>query len=189
MSMSAIILSLESLENGLPEIRKSPLNHGTLQLIVRRPEVDQREELSTAELNTTEGLVGDNWKAKPSSSMPNGEPHPAKQITLMNSRAIAVIAVEKERWKLAGDQLYVDMNLGYDNLPPGSRLSIGNVILQVSEPPHRGCKKFAERFGQDAMRFVNSDAGRELNLRGINAVVIQGGSISVGDTLSKVASA
>jgi hypothetical protein len=180
------ILSLTELESGLPEIRKSPLDKGSVQLIVRRPEVNEREELEQAFLNTRDGVEGDNWKVKPSSSMPNGEPHPAKQLTMMNSRAIAWISQAKDRWKLAGDQLYVDLNLGYDNLPPGTRLAIGEAIVEVSEPPHRGCKKFSERFGQDAMRFVNSEAGRELNLRGINAVVVKDGMVKLGDTLSKI---
>lgn len=178
--------TLDELNACLPDIRQSPLNEGELKLIVRRPAVDAREELDVAELSTEIGLVGDNWQVKPSSSMPNGEPHPLKQITIMNARSIQTIAGTKERWKLAGDQFFVDMNLGYDNLPPGTHLQLGTAILKVSEPPHRGCKKFAERFGVDAMRFVNSDAGRELNLRGINCSVIQPGRAKTGDKLVRI---
>lgn len=179
-------LDLEALNAQLPTIRQSPLNNGELKMIVRRPKSDEREVLETAELSTEVGLVGDIWPQKPSSSMPNGEPHPAKQITIMNIRSIAAICPEKDRWALAGDQLYVDMNLGYENLPPGAQLQLGETLLQVSEPPHRGCNKFSARFGVDAMRFVNSEAGRELNLRGINAVVVKAGKVKLGDLLCKI---
>lgn len=178
-------LSLEALMSGLPEIKRSPENHGAIEMIVRRPSENQREILNMGEI-TNEGLKGDNWNVKPSSSTPDGSPNREKQITIMNSRAIAEIAGERNRWALAGDQIYADLNLGYENLPPGTQLKLGNAIVEVTAPPHRGCKKFAERFGQDAMRFVNSEAGRELNLRGINCRVIQEGSFIVGDLISKL---
>lgn len=178
--------SLQELENGLTEIRKSPYDLGAVEMIVSRPKENERQLLDFAELSETLGLVGDNWFQKPSSSSADGGPHPAKQITLMNSRAIQHISGDESRWPLAGDQFFVDMNLGYGNLPPGTLLSIGTAIVSVSEPPHRGCKKFAERFGQDAMRFVNSDAGRELNLRGINCAVVQAGVVRKGDVVRKL---
>jgi hypothetical protein len=178
-------LSLDELNAGLDEIRNSPRDNGPLLMIVRRPLENEREMLAEAQITISSGLVGDIWSTKPSSSTPDGGPHPAKQITIMNCRAAQHISSSPDRWALAGDQLFVDMNLGYENLPPGTQLAIGTAILEVSEPPHRGCKKFAGRFGQDAMRFVNSDAGRELNLRGINCKVIQSGLIKKGDTLQK----
>ncbi|MBS3915476.1 MAG: MOSC domain-containing protein [Bacteroidetes bacterium] len=178
-------LSLEKLLNGLSEIRQSPSDSGTVELIVRRPAENEREELENGNI-TLQGLEGDNWKFKPSSSMPNGEPHPLKQITIMNSRAIALISQEGTRRALAGDQIYADLNLSYSNIPPGTRLQIGEAIVEVSTPPHRGCKKFADRFGADAMRFVNSEEGRELNLRGINTHVIKAGTFSLGDIICKL---
>jgi MOSC domain-containing protein YiiM len=103
------------------------------------------------------------------------------QINIMNARATALVAGSKDRWPLAGDQLYVDLDLSGANLPPGTRLAIGSAVLEVTSQPHTGCAKFVARFGLDAMKFVNSPVGRELNLRGINAKVVTAGTIRVGD--------
>ena len=179
-------LTMEELEAGLDAIRSSPKDKGVLEMIVRQPRTDEREVLVKGELDLAEGLVGDNWKMRESSLTDDGSPHPDTQLNLMNSRVIALLARDKERWPLAGDQLFVDMDLSAENLPPGSRLAIGSTLIQVTAQPHTGCKKFAERFGVDAMRFVNSPVGKKLNLRGINAKVVQPGAIRVGDVVRKV---
>ncbi|MBL7811273.1 MAG: MOSC domain-containing protein [Bacteroidetes bacterium] len=176
--------SLHELESVLWEISKSPSDSGVVHMLVRRPAENDRELLSVALLTANAGLEGDNWKHKPSSSSADGGPHPLKQITNMNSRAIQAIAGNQEFWPLAGDQIYADINLSYLNMPPGTLLQAGTAVLEVTEPPHRGCKKFAERFGQDAMRFVNSEQGRALNLRGINCRVVQDGVVKTGDLLT-----
>jgi hypothetical protein len=178
-------LSLEELEAGLDEIRRSPKDEGVLKMIVRRPEVDGREVLDVGELDLVEGLVGDNWRTRGSSMTPDGSAHPDTQLNIMNSRVIALLAQDKERWQLAGDQLYVDLDLSAENLPPGSRLAVGSALIEVTAQPHTGCKKFAERFGADATRFVNSSAGKELKLRGINAKIVQPGIVRVGDTVRR----
>ena len=127
-------LSLEALKKSLNFIRESPDDSGIIELMCIRPAVDERLIVESAKLSTTKGMAGDNWRVKPSSSMPNGEPHPAKQLTLMNSRAITAIAVNKDRWALAGDQIYVDMNLSYSNIPPGTKLQLGTAVIEISEP-------------------------------------------------------
>jgi MOSC domain-containing protein YiiM len=104
----------------------------------------------------------------------------------MNARVIALLAGEQERWSLAGDQLYVDLDLSNENLPPGTRLAIGGALVEVTALPHTGCQKFKARFGRDALVFVNSARGKQLHLRGINARVIQPGKICVGDVVKKV---
>ncbi len=132
------------------------------------------------------GLVGDSWIRRPSSRTADGSPHPDMQINIMNARVTALVAQDKGRWHLAGDQLYLDMDLSSENLPPGTQLAIGSAVIEVTPPPHTGCKKFVSRFGLDAMKFVNSPVGRELHLRGINAKVVQGGRIRVGQVARKV---
>ena len=179
-------LSMTELEAGLDEIRRSPSDGGVLELIVRRPRTDEREVLEEGELDTSEGLVGDSWKDRGSSRTPDGSAHPDMQLNVMNSRAIALLAQSRERWQLAGDQLFVDLDLSEENLPPGTRLSVGEAVIEVTPQPHTGCKKFVSRFGLDAMKFVNSPAGRRLHLRGINARVVRPGTIRVGDAVSKV---
>lgn len=179
-------LTAEELEAGLDEIRRSPKDEGVLELIVRRPRVDEREVLEEGELNLTEGLVGDSWRERASSRTPDGSPHPEMQLNVMNARAIALVAQERGRWPLAGDQLYIDLDLSDENLPAGTRLEIGSAVIEVTAQPHTGCKKFVSRFGLDAMKFVNSPAGRSLHLRGINAKVVRPGTIRVGQMARKV---
>jgi MOSC domain-containing protein YiiM len=179
-------LSMTELEEGMEHIRQSPKDQGTLKMIVRRPSVDEREVLHEGELNTAEGLVGDTWKVRVSGHSRDGLANPNKQITIMNARTIALLAQSEEHWSLAGDQLYVDMDLSNDNIPPGTQLAIGSAILEVSPEPHTGCQKFSSRFGVEALKFVNSPEGKQLHLRGINTKVIQAGTIRVGDVIRKV---
>jgi hypothetical protein len=179
-------LSMEELESGMEHIRQSPKDQGTLNMIVRRPRVDEREILHEGELNTTEGLVGDTWNVRVSVHSPDSLPNANKQITIMNTRTIALLAQSEGQWPLAGDQLYVDMDLSDDNLPPGTQIAIGSAILEVSPDPHTGCQKFSSRFGVEALKFVNSPEGKRLHLRGINTRVIQAGVIRVGDVVRKI---
>jgi hypothetical protein len=178
-----------TLEAGVDMVRDAAKDDGLVELIVARPEVEARTVLDQATLDERQGLVGDNWLPRGNRRTPDGAADPEAQVTLMNARAAALIAGDRARWPLAGDQLYVDFNLGIANLPPGSQLAIGDALIEVSAKPHTGCAKFRARFGPDALRLVNSPVGRELNLRGINARVIRGGSIRVGDAVRKVAPA
>jgi len=177
--------STEDLEAGLDEVRRSPCDGGTLELIVARPSLAERAVLDVGHLDEVEGLVGDNWRARGSRSHPEGLAHPDRQVTLMNARAADLVAGTRDRWGLAGDQLYVDLDLSTENLPPCTRLAIGDAILEVTAAPHRGCAKFTNRFGEWATRFVNSPDGSALRLRGINAKVVQSGRITRGDAIHK----
>ena len=179
-------LSMTELEAGLENIRQSPSDSGVLKMIVRRPNVDEREIVNEAELDLEVGLIGDTWKMRGSKATPDGSANIHAQITVTNARAIALLAQDESRWALAGDQLYVDFDLSVDNLPPGTRIAIGSAILEVSVVPHTGCAKFSQRFGVEALKFVNSPEGKQLHLRGINTQVIQAGTIHVGDVVKKV---
>ena len=163
----------------------SPKDDGTLEHVVSRPGVGLREVKLEAMLDETVGLVGDHWTQRGSSRTPDGGPNPNAQVTIMNSRSIALVAGSRDRWQLAGDQLFVDLDISCDNLPPGTRLAIGGAEIEVTAEPHTGCAKFLERFGKDALQFVNSADGRQLRLRGANARVIRGGPIRVGDRVTK----
>jgi hypothetical protein len=177
--------SWSELEAGLPQIRQAPKDGGVLEMIVRRPNVDQREVVEEAALDVVDGLVGDSWRRRRSSRTADGSPHPGMQLNVMNSRVIALLARDRDRWPLAGDQLFLDLDLSEENLPPGTRLSIGEAVIEVTGVPHTGCQKFVARFGDDAVRFVNSPTGRALHLRGINARVVRPGRIAVGDRVAK----
>ena len=178
--------TMAELEAGLENIRRSPKDTGVLALIVRRPQVEAREVLEVGDLDLAEGLVGDNWKTRGSSQTADGSAHPDMQLNIMNARVIALLAPKKARWALAGDQLYMDFDLSAENVPPGTRLSLGEAVIEVTDQPHTGCKKFAARFGLDALKFISSPVGKQLQLRGINAKVIRAGAIRIGDTVKKV---
>ena len=178
--------STAELIEGLPEVRSAPAEIGTLELIVRRPDVEQREVVDAGELSPEVGLVGDNWKAKGSRHTDDGSAEPARQLTIMNARAIALFAGDRSRWPEAGDQLYVDFDISAANLPPGTRVQIGDAVVEVSVEPHTGCAKFLQRFGRDVSRLVNTTEGRELNLRGINARIIEPGAIRRGDAVRRL---
>lgn len=179
-------VSREALDAALDTIRDAPKDGGELQMIVRRPEVGEREVLQQGELDEVVGLVGDTWQDRPSSRSTDGNAHPDMQLNIMNSRATAAIAGPRERWPLAGDQLYIDMDISTTNLPAWTKLSIGTAIIQVTDQPHTGCAKFNQRFGSDSRSWVNHAETKDLNLRGINAKVIQAGTISEGDTVTKL---
>jgi MOSC domain-containing protein YiiM len=169
------------LEAGLEHLRETPRGEGVVELIVRRPAVGEREVVDEAELDLVEGLVGDSWMSRGRSA--GRPPNPNAQVTVMNARATALVAGDRDRWALAGDQLYVELDLSGDHVPPGTQLQLGSAILEVTDEPHTGCKKFRERFGLEALKFVNSPAGRELNLRGINTRVVQAGTVRTGDAV------
>jgi hypothetical protein len=178
-------LTKPELEAALDTIRAAPKNGGVLEMIVRRPDIGHRDVVDDAELDPAVGLVGDSWSRRGSRRSADGGPHPEMQLNIMSTRVVSLVAQEKSRWPLAGDQLFVDMDLGADNLPPGTRLQLGTAIIEVTAEPHTGCAKFVERFGADAMKFVNAVEHTKLHLRGINAKVVRRGRIRVGDRLTK----
>ena len=179
-------LSTPDLEAGLDHIINSPKNQSVLDMIVSRPEEDAREVMELADLDVNVGLVGDTWQDRPSARSGDGKAHPDMQITMMNYRVADLVAQSKDRWPLAGDQLFVDLDLSKANVPPGTRISVGEAILEATTQPHTGCKKFAERFGVEALKFISEPTNRELQLRGINLKVIQGGEIRPGNAVKKL---
>jgi hypothetical protein len=184
---AAFHLTADELEAGLDDVRAAPDDEGTVALIVRRPAVDQREVLAEAVLDPGEGLMGDSWKTRGSRHTPDGSAELDRQLNVMSARAVALFARQPDRRALAGDQLYLDLDLSEANLPPGTRLALGDAVIEVTEPPHTGCAKFTRRFGLDAIRLVNSPRGRELRLRGLCARVVRGGTVRAGDPVLKLA--
>ena len=178
-------LDTNELLAGFEHIKASPRDAGTVGMLVRRPATDQREELNSGQLGTETGLAGDNWFSKGCRGTSDGAAHPDMQLNIMNVRAIQLIAGSRERWSLAGDQFYVDLDLSEENLPPGTRLRIGTAEIEITAEPHLGCSKFTARFGRDAMLFVNSQEGKKTRLRGVNAKVISAGEVGLGDTIER----
>ena len=155
-------------------------------MISARPSVGERTLLEVGELDQQSGLIGDNWEERGSRSTDDGESDPEEQITIINTRLIDTLARSRSRWKLAGDQLFIDIDLSHDNLPPGTHIRIGSAIIELTAKPHTGCAKFASRFGHDALRFVSGPEAMQQRRRGANAKVVQSGTIRVGDTVTKI---
>ena len=175
-------LTMEELEENLDELRLSPRDKGSLRMIVRRPRSGEREVIEEGSLSVEEGLSGDNWSRR----NPGAPLDVDRQLTIMNARVAGLLAQQEDRWHLFGDQLYIDLELSEENLPTGTRLALGGAVIEVTSIDHTGCKKFAERFGVDAVKFVSAPPGKELRLRGIYAKVVQPGPIRVGDLARKL---
>jgi len=178
--------ALVELELCLPDILASPKSAGRVAMIVCRPRADDRKMIDSCELTICDGLLGDNWKQRGQWRAPDKPANIDTQLTLMNVRAITAIAADQAQWPLAGDQFFVDLDLSRKNLPPGTTIKIGTAEIEITAEPHLGCRKFSDRFGRDAVMFVNSDQGKRINLRGINAKVVKEGTVSIGDSISKL---
>jgi hypothetical protein len=176
----------DELEAAVDHFRSAPADVGRVELVVARPAENERVVLAEGSLDLAEGLLGDNWRSRGSSSTEDGSAHPDRQLNVINARLSAFVAVDPDRRALAGDQLHLEFDLSHANLPAGTRLALGSAVIEVTEPPHLGCEKFVARFGRDAMRFVNSPLGRELRLRGLNARVVVAGTVRPGDEVRKV---
>jgi hypothetical protein len=176
----------DELSAAVDHFRSAPADVGRVELVVARPAENERAVLAEGALDLAEGLVGDNWRSRGSSSTEDGSAHHDRQLNVINARLSAFVAVDPDRRALAGDQLHLEFDLSHANLPAGSRLALGSAVIEVTEPPHLGCEKFVARFGRDAMRFVNSPLGRELRLRGLNAKVVVAGTVRPGDEVRKV---
>ena len=171
--------TVESLEARWAQTEASPQDDGIVELIVRRPAPDQREQLQRATFTSEAGLLGDDWLRRHGDNV-------EAQITLMNARVAQLLAGDKTRWAEAGDQLFVDLDISQDNLPPGTRIQLGEVVMQISTLPHTGCTKFARRFGGHARKWTATDEGARQRRRGVYARVIQDGVINVGDRITKL---
>jgi hypothetical protein len=181
-------LTTSQIEAALAEVRRSPRGVGRLELVVRRPAVGAREVLEVGELDLAVGLIGDGWAARHSSRTADGSPHLDMQLNVINARFVALIAgPDPQDWALAGDQLYLDLDLSHEALPAGTRLAIGErAVIEVTDQPHTGCAKFAARFGRDAHKSVWSEQGKAWRLRGLNAKVVVAGTVRPGDVVRAV---
>ena len=178
--------TIDELDAGLGHVVASPRDSGSLDLIVRRPDLGQREVLDMGRLEPGLGLVGDSWPRRPAKDTPDRSPHPLRELNIMNIRVVELLAGDADRRALAGDQLYVDLDLSDDNLPAGTMLRVGDAVIEITELPHTGCAKFVARFGRDALRWVSSDEGRMLHLRGVCARVVTAGTVRTGDSVIKM---
>jgi MOSC domain-containing protein YiiM len=180
IDQAALHLSKAELEAGLPAVTLSPQDAGTIEMIVVRPTEDERLTPDTVEISAALGVHGDHW------SKGKYRVHRDTQVAIINARLLDLVSGGRDRWSLAGDNIVADLDLSQFNLVPGQKLEMGSAVVEITDTPHEGCKKFAGRFGAQALRFVNVGVGKEMRLRGIYARVVQDGAISVGDRISKL---
>ncbi len=167
-------------------VLNAPRDKGRVKLIVVRPQTNQRTMLEQVLFSREAGVTGDNWQQHCWKKCDDGKADPSVQVAIMNARMIEVLAGHKNNWPLAGDQLFVDFDLGINNLSPGDQLQVGGAVLEITAEPHRGCGKFKKRFGETALQYVNSAQGDAHRLRGIYATIISNGDVSIGDTICKI---
>ena len=177
-------MTTEQLDTRIDHIAAAPSDVGSLELVVARPAKGERLVPDSAKLQPGVGLVGDNYLERGSAKPEGGPADPLGELNLMSARALeAVAGKDRDRWSLAGDQLIVDFDLSENNCPAGTRLAVGSAVIEVTTKPHNGCAKFADRFGIDAARWINSR--KDLRLRGLCAVVVTAGTVTVGDRIVK----
>lgn len=174
---------LVDLETILEDVRNSPTEVGKILLIAVRPANGERLVVDQARMSTETGLEGDNWLDR-SADKDNVSRH--NQLTLMNSRFADAITPDGKGWELAGDQLYVDFDISLENAPAGTLLQVGGATIRISEEPHTGCAKFVRRFGREMLKMTQTDVGKDLRLRGVNASVIESGTVCTGDSIRRV---
>ncbi|MEO0471260.1 MAG: MOSC domain-containing protein [Bacteroidota bacterium] len=172
----------EDIQGQMEHILASPKQAGTVNMLVIRPDTDARKIVSNCHFSFAEGMAGDRWFQ----TKAEGDPERSSQITLMNARMLSFIASDDDHKALAGDNLVVDFDLTEDNLLPGDKIQVGEVVFEVTDRLHKGCKKFAERFGPEALKFINTVERRPLHLRGIYVRVAEAGTVQVGDSINKL---
>jgi len=168
-------LPLAKLEAGLRALAEPPRDVGRLALlVVRRPD-GTRETPASAQLTPQGGLAGDGWARRPPRD-------PEAQLAVMRHDVAALIA-NGQPLSTFGDNLFVELDSSSKNLPAGTRLRVGDAVVEVTAEPHDGCRKFLGRFGADALRFVQAKATRDRNLRGVYWKVCTGGRVELGEAI------
>ncbi len=172
----------EQLEAGMAGVLDTPTDEGQVRLVVRRPGRGEREILDEGQLDTEQGLIGDDWINRP--GMNRDTPSPYAQVTVMNARVAELVSGESEpaTWAQCGDQLYIDLDISEANMPAGTRLAVGEAILEVQPEPHTGCVQFRGWWGADALRHISTKEGQALRMRGANTRVVRSGAVRPGDS-------
>ena len=179
-------VALAEIETRLNWVLASPNDSGHVTTLVVRPAVNQREMPGKAMFSPQLGVACDNWSTSCWKKLPDGKSDPEVQVAIMNARMIEVLTKDNTLWPLAGDQLFVDFDLSVANLKTGDQLQVGAAVLEITAESHQGCNKFKQRFGENALAFVNSTLGDAHRLRGVYAKIISAGEVCVDDTMTKI---
>jgi MOSC domain-containing protein YiiM len=175
-----LMRTMDQLEAAWTSEPPAPRDDGSVRLICVRKGGGIHETPGEIEITAHHGLQGDRWSQRD----PHADPDGATAVTLMNVFVAELVGDGEQPLDAAGDNLLIDLDIGTDALPPGSRLTIGEAVLRVSEQPHTGCSTFRDKFGLDALRWVSTPDGRARRLRGVNCSVVRAGIVRVGDPIA-----
>ncbi|MFT6089771.1 MAG: hypothetical protein ACJAWM_001153 [Sulfitobacter sp.] len=173
-------------EAALEHILAAPDSGAVIGQLCFRPDFEQRSFPDTLEMTVKHGITGERWTKKPWLTLPNGDPDPRIQVSILSQRVMDLCWRDRENTVHPGDPIVVDMDLSAANLPVGTRLSAGSAILEVSDKFNTGCIKWHDRYGNDSLRWINKADHREYRLRGILCKIVQDGTVKVGDQLIKL---
>jgi MOSC domain-containing protein YiiM len=169
---TAALPTIDELEERWAAAEPAPRGSGSVRLICVRRGGGVHECPDRVEVTLERGVEGDRW-------IDGENPVRDAQVTLMNVRVVELIRRDGQPLDTPGDNFLVDLDLAEEALPPGTPLRLGEAVLEATALPHTGCKKFRERFGLDALKWVNDH--RDRRLRGMNCRVLEAGWVAVGD--------
>ena len=179
-------VSFAECEQALDHINRAPLDEAEIDCLCARPDFGTRAFPDKLILTVDHGILGERWTHSPWLTLPNGDPDPRIQVSILSKRVMDLCWRDRERVIHPGDPFVVDMNLGEANMPVGTRLAIGTAIVEVSDKFNTACVKWRDRYGQDSLHWMNLARNRPYRLRGILCRIVQDGEVKLGDRLAKL---
>ncbi|MFT5632095.1 MAG: hypothetical protein ACI9HB_003282 [Gammaproteobacteria bacterium] len=177
---------LAECEDALSTILAAPKSGAIVEQLCLRPGFSERSFPELLELTVAGGIIGERWTKAPWLTLSDGTPDPRIQVSILSKRVMDLCWRDRENTHHPGDTMIVDMDLGVENLPNGTRLGIGSAVVEVSDKFNTACIKWQGRYGAESLRWLNLRKNRDYRLRGILCRIVQDGVVRLGDELARV---
>ncbi|MFT3781378.1 MAG: hypothetical protein QM790_05120 [Nibricoccus sp.] len=179
-------LTFDELNRRYAAIPALPKNDARVEALCVRPDLGAREIREEIDFDPVHGAIGDRWERKTWMYLPDGKPDPRVQIAICNAQVIAMLQELTETNHHPGDTLFTNLDLSHANLPRGSKLQVGNAIIEISDVENDACMKFAKHHGSVVLDWIRLPQNRPLRLRGAFAKVSVGGKVRIGDVIKRI---